>query len=260
MNKPTDIYSKVALIIPMRIASTRLPGKQHELIGDRPLIYHALDHALKTNIKSIYIACDDIKHFDLINNYDQTNQGQKIEPIMTSLSHSSGSDRIFEAAQILADRGEEFEFIINLQGDMPFFEPEIVTKSLDLMNVNPDFDITTCAVRSYDLNLINLPSNPAVVIAKNGRALYFSRATIPYNAPDALLHIGVYVYKMEALKKFVHLEQTSLEQIEKLEQLRAIENNMNIGVSIVNSFPISVDTMEDLVNARNYYQQLQKSV
>ncbi|MDX1924316.1 MAG: 3-deoxy-manno-octulosonate cytidylyltransferase [Rickettsiaceae bacterium] len=256
MDENKTTIQKVAMIIPMRIASTRLPGKQHQLIGHKPLIYHVLDSALKTKIRPIYIACDDIKHFDLINQYDGGGGLDKIEPIMTSKSHNSGSDRIYEASQILEKRGENFDIIINLQGDMPFFEAEIVDKALDLMNSNTTFDITTCAIRSSDINAINLPSNPKVVMGIDNSALYFSRSVIPHNANEALLHVGIYAYKIDALKRFMHTKQSQLEISEKLEQLRALENGMKIGVCIVNSAPVSVDTPDDLEYAREYYKKL----
>jgi 3-deoxy-manno-octulosonate cytidylyltransferase (CMP-KDO synthetase) len=238
------------MIIPMRIASTRLPGKQHALIGGRPLIYHVLDHALKSKVRPIYIACDDQKHFNLIKEY-----GEGIEAIMTSLSHQSGSDRIFEAYQILEQRGEVFDFIINLQGDMPFFDPEIIDTTLGLMESNPQFDIGTCAVMSSDANMIESPSNPKVVRNMNGQALYFSRSVIPYQTDTALLHVGIYAYRSAALRKFVSLPQSTLELTEKLEQLRALENGMTIGVCIVKSTPISVDTEKCLESARAYYDR-----
>jgi 3-deoxy-manno-octulosonate cytidylyltransferase (CMP-KDO synthetase) len=248
-NNMSASKQKVAMIIPMRLASTRLAEKQHAIIGDKPLIYHVLDHALKTNIRPIYIACDSKKHFDLIKAYPHN-----IEPIMTSTEHNSGSDRIFEATEILAKRGEHYDIIINLQGDMPFFDVEIIEKTLKLLK-ETECDIATCAIKSNDIELINANSAVKVVLSNTSKALYFSRATIPYNAREALIHIGIYIYKIAALKRFIALPVSKLEQLEKLEQLRALENDLSIGVCLVNATPISVDTLDCLEKARDYWQK-----
>jgi 3-deoxy-manno-octulosonate cytidylyltransferase (CMP-KDO synthetase) len=239
--------TKKAIIIPMRLASTRLAGKQHQIIGNQPLIYHVLDHALKTNIRPIYIACDSKEHFDLIKAYPYN-----IEPIMTSTAHNSGSDRIFEASEILAKRGEHYDVIINLQGDMPFFDASIIEKTLKLFEQEA-YDITTCAIKSHDIALINSASAVKVVLSNTQKALYFSRSMIPHKAREALIHIGIYIYKTSALKRFISFPMSKLEQLEQLEQLRGIENNFSIGVCLVDKAPISVDTPECLEKARSYW-------
>jgi 3-deoxy-manno-octulosonate cytidylyltransferase (CMP-KDO synthetase) len=242
-----------AIIVPMRIASTRLPGKQHQLIGDRPLIYYVLDNVLKTKVKNIFVACDDPLHFDLISKYG------KVEAIMTSPELMSGSDRINEAANILENRGQSFDLIVNVQGDMPFFDPKIVDATINMMEQNPQFDIGTCAVRSSDPDWVNPPSHVKVVFTKKGNALYFSRAVIPVDAKEANIHVGIYAYHRAALSKYSALPQSELELKERLEQLRALENGMQIGVCMVDSLPLSVDTPQDLELAREYYKKLQSA-
>lgn len=246
------MQSKVAIIIPMRIASTRLPGKQHALIGGRPLIHHVLDIVLKSKIRPVYVACDSQLHFDLIKQYGG------VDPIMTDPALASGSDRIHAASQVLKRRGEEFDIIVNVQGDMLFFDPKIIDDTVEMMQKNQQFDMGTCAAKSTDPEWINPPSHVKVVRTKSQKALYFSRNVIPLDSKEALIHIGIYAFRSNALDKYVSFPQSALELQERLEQLRALENDMNIGVCLVNSIPLSVDMPEDLELARQRHAEGQK--
>jgi 3-deoxy-manno-octulosonate cytidylyltransferase (CMP-KDO synthetase) len=236
------MLDKTAIIIPTRMGSTRLEGKIHLDIGDKPLILHVIDRARETGIKRIYIAVDNHYHFDMINNYGA-------EAIMTSEHHQSGTDRIYEAFTKINSEG--LEYIINLQGDLPFISAQTITSALELFN-NVQADIITIASAITDMAEVNNPNVVKIALNSKQKALYFSRAAIPHNAKNYYHHLGVYIYTKDSLKKFVGLAPSALEQCEKLEQLRALENNLEIYVSFTDEIPISVDTYEDLVKARKY--------
>lgn len=239
------MLSKTAVIIPIRMHSSRLPGKFHKLIGDKPMIIHVLEKAQLSGIPHVYVAVDHEEHFNLVEKY-----GGKA--IMTSTEHQSGTDRVYEAAQII-DPEEKLEYVINLQGDMPFIKPESISKVVDFKN--HDFDISTLAtvIKSHDdINNINVVK---IAMTPDGNALYFSRSPIPYNAKTYHYHLGIYAFRRSALKKFVNLKQSQLELCERLEQLRALENGMKIQVIEVEETTISVDTEDDMKMARSYFSE-----
>jgi 3-deoxy-manno-octulosonate cytidylyltransferase (CMP-KDO synthetase) len=238
--------SNTAIIIPIRMNSTRLPGKFHADIAGKPMILHVLDRAKETGIKNIYVAGDHVDHQKIVEAY-----GQRF--IMTDLNHQSGSDRSFEALNIIeAQEKKKFEYIINLQGDAPYVEANSILASLKLLE-DSDVDIGTIAALIEDPLLVNNPNVVKIATNQNNKALYFSRAAIPYGQREYYYHIGVYAYKREALKKFVSWPHSKLESVEKLEQLRALENGLQINVAIVDEIPITVDVEEDLIKARSYH-------
>lgn len=243
------MLDKAAIIIPTRMGSTRLEGKIHLDIGEKPLILHVIDRARETNIKRVYIAVDNHYHFDMVKNYGA-------EAIMTSEHHQSGTDRIYEALNKI--NSEDLEYIINLQGDLPFIKPATITSALELFN-QVNADIITIASVINDQAEINNPNVVKIALNNKQKALYFSRAAIPFNAPNYYHHLGVYIYTKESLKKFVSLEPSMLEKCEKLEQLRALENDFNIYVSFTDEIPISVDTYDDLVKARKFEASFNKN-
>lgn len=226
--------NNAAVIIPSRLGSTRLPRKPLIKIGDLTMIERVVVNALDSDVAKIYVTTDSPLIMDLLSPYP-------IEVIMINDECNTGTDRVFLAAQ---KAGLEQDVIINLQGDMPFIDPTIITKVAKLA-LESDFDICT-AVSKKGLDYAQNKSNVKVVVAPDGRALYFSRSLIPHNTEEFLCHVGIYAYKKQALKKFHSLPQSNLEKLESLEQLRAMENGMNIGVCYVENMPVSVDTQDDL--------------
>jgi 3-deoxy-manno-octulosonate cytidylyltransferase (CMP-KDO synthetase) len=176
-----------------------------------------------------------------------------LEAVMTRGDHESGSDRIYEALQLI-DPNKEFDAVINVQGDLPTIDPALIKTALQPLIEGPA-DIATLGVEISDIqektnpNVVKIVGSPLAESNKL-RALYFTRATAPYGDGPLYHHIGLYAYRREALEKFVALGQSVLEIREKLEQLRALEAGMRIDVEVVQSFPLGVDTPEDLEKAR----------
>lgn len=235
---------KIAVFIPARMQSTRLPGKPLADINGKPMIARVLEKSQQANnIDDVYVACAEQEIYDVV----IANGGKAI---LTDPEHPSGTDRIYEAWQ---KSGKQYDYIVNVQGDLPTLDPKIIDKAVSLLD-NENVDIATLAAV---IDKESERSNPNVVKAviafennDSGRALYFTRATAPYGDGDLYHHIGLYVYRMDALEKFVKLSPSPLERREKLEQLRALENNMRIDVAIVDTVPLGVDTLEDLEYVR----------
>ena len=230
------------IIIPARLASTRLPNKPLADILGKTMIQRVYEQALKANIGEVCIACDGDQIASQVKKF-----GGKA--IITDSNLPSGTDRIFAALKHIGEK-KEFAAIINLQGDLPTIDPQVIRDAASAL-IESDSDIATVASVIKEKQEITNPNVVKIAIAFNndnrlGRALYFSRAAIPYNAAQYYHHIGIYAYRAEALKRFVALEPSKLEKTESLEQLRALENQMTISVKIVDSFPLSVDTKEDL--------------
>ncbi len=238
------MHSDVAIIIPSRLSSFRLNKKPLQLIGNITMIEHVVSQVLASGLKNIFVATDSEEIAEKV----KDRGGQFI---FTSPSCSSGTERVYEAFQLIPDN-HNIHYIINVQGDMPFIESETITTVIENLK-NSNYDIIT-PVTKVSLSLANHSSNVKVIADSNNRALYFSRSVIPHGASEFLYHIGVYGFRKKALHKFVKLPPSSLEQSENLEQLRALENNMSIGVCYVNNVPISVDTEEDLNQAIAFYQ------
>lgn len=236
-------YKDTAIIIPARLGSTRLKNKALELIGSRTMIEHTYLRALELGLEHLYIATDALEIASVV-----TKAGGKA--IMTDKKLESGTDRIFQALQTLHNKNE-IKYVINLQGDLPFVDSAIILDIISRLK-NSEADIVTAA-SNIDYDTAMDPSNVKVVISNKGHALYFSRHMIPYNATNYWYHIGIYGYRSDALEKFVSLEPSYLEKTEKLEQLRALENNMKIDICYAKSIPISVDTQKDLEKARKLY-------
>ena len=174
---------------------------------------------------------------------------------MTDKDCPTGSDRVFQAFQTIPDN-DRIKYIINIQGDMPFVDLDSVDKIINMLKTE-EFDIVTAGVK-VGIDIARHESNVKIVIDKNNKALYFSRSMIPHNALEFIYHVGIYGFKSHALEKFIKLEQSEYERIENLEQLRALENGMSIGVCLSDQIPISVDTPEDLEKANLYYMKLKQ--
>jgi 3-deoxy-manno-octulosonate cytidylyltransferase (CMP-KDO synthetase) len=229
---------KVIIIIPARLASTRLPNKPLAMIEGKTMIQRVYEQALKANLGEVIIATDGEKIANEIKKF-----GGKF--ILTNPDLQSGTDRIYSAYKLL---NEDFDIIVNVQGDLPNIDPNVISECVQLALEN-DCDIATSASKISDISEINNPNVVKIALAQNGLALYFSRSPIPFSKninDDYFHHIGIYAYKKNALEKFINLAPSPLEKRESLEQLRALENGMKIAVKIVNAHPLSVDTQEDL--------------
>nr|WP_316651330.1 3-deoxy-manno-octulosonate cytidylyltransferase [uncultured Gellertiella sp.] len=243
MNNPR--FDHALVLIPARMASTRLPGKPLADIGGSPMIVEVARRAAEAGAGRIIVAVD---HADILDAVAKAG----FEAVMTSPDHQSGSDRIFEALQ-KADPEGKAQIVINVQGDLPTIDPASIMAALRPLD-NPDVDIATLAavIRDEDEK-----TNPNVVKVVGSplsdtrlRALYFTRATAPHGPGPLYHHIGLYAYRRAALERFVSLKPSVLERRESLEQLRALEAGMRIDVEIVDTVPLGVDTPADLEKAR----------
>ncbi|MGV1906648.1 3-deoxy-manno-octulosonate cytidylyltransferase [Agrobacterium cavarae] len=238
-------FEKAIVLIPARMASTRLPGKPLADINGKPMIVQVALRAREAGAERIVVAVDDERVFDAV-------KSAGFDVIMTRNDHQSGSDRIYEALQ-RADPEGRAEFVINVQGDLPTIEPETIRASLLPMD-NPEVDIATLTVPITDEDEKTNPSIVKIVGSPLSqtrlRALYFTRATAPYGNGPLYHHIGLYTYRRAALEKFVSLKPSVLELRESLEQLRALEAGMRIDAEIVRSVPLGVDTQPQLETAR----------
>lgn len=236
---------KTLVLIPARMASTRLPGKPLADICGLPMIVQVALRAREANVGRIIVAVDDQRVFDAV-------AAAGFEVVMTRVDHQSGSDRIHEALA-KADPNGVVETVINVQGDLPTIEPETIRAALRPLE-NPAVDIATLTVEITDEEEKTNPNVVKVVGSPLSdtrlRALYFTRATAPHGKGPLYHHIGLYAYRRSALDRFVALQPSPLEKRESLEQLRALEAGMRIDVEIVNSIPLGVDTPADLEKAR----------
>lgn len=227
------------------MASTRLPGKPLADINGLPMICHVVNRAAEAGIGEPVVATDSAEVFEAVRKHGAV-------AVMTRSDHESGSDRIWEAVSQIDPNGKT-DTIINVQGDLPTIDGDIIRQSV-LPLENSDVDIATLATEITDENE---RTNPNVVkaigtpVTENRlRSLYFTRATAPHGDGPLYHHIGLYAYRREALERFVSLPPSPLEMREKLEQLRALENSMRIDIQLVNSVPLGVDTPGDLEKAR----------
>jgi 3-deoxy-manno-octulosonate cytidylyltransferase (CMP-KDO synthetase) len=235
----------VLVLIPARMASTRLPGKALADIAGRPMIAHVLDRAVEAGLGPVFVATDS----EPIAAAVAKAGGQAV---MTRADHASGSDRIFEAMERIGGA----DIVVNVQGDLPTIDPAQIRAALAPLS-DPVVDIATLAA---EISRPEERTNPNVVKvigtpvgpddAGRLRALYFTRATAPHGDGPLYHHIGLYAYRRAALERFVRLPASTLEKREKLEQLRALEAGMRIDVAIVTAVPLGVDTPRDLETAR----------
>lgn len=238
------------ILIPARMGSTRFPGKPLVDIAGKPMIQHVVERALSANIGKVIVACAEQEIAEVISKLG-------VSAILTSPSHPSGTDRIFEALNLLGPSKESIEFIINAQGDLPLLEPSLLTQVLALLHQDPTLDMATLVTESTDPKEFTNPNIVKAILTSPHlntgvrHALYFTRAAAPYGADNFWHHIGIYGFRKKALETFVSLPPSPLEMREKLEQLRALEHGMRIGVGITTSMPLGVDTPEDLVTIRH---------
>ncbi len=243
--------NNVLVVIPARLEATRLPNKPLADIAGVPMIVQVWRRAQEANVGRVIVATDSEEVVSAV---------EKVggEAIMTRSDHQSGSDRIQEAVETV-DPEHLSEIIVNLQGDLPTIDPELIVTCLAPLE-DAAVDIATLAVEITEEEEKTNPNVVKVIGTPAGglnivRALYFTRATAPYGKGPLFHHIGIYAYKRDALARFVNLESSSLEKREKLEQLRALEAGMRIDVSLVETNPLGVDTAEDLEKARAFFSK-----
>ena len=233
------------ILIPARMASTRLPGKPLADIAGAPMIVHVARRGAEAGLGRVVVATDTQAVAQAVREHG-------FEAVMTRADHESGSDRIFEALAAL-DPDKEVETIVNVQGDLPTIDPEIIGASLRPF-ADPSVDIATLGVEimrdeeKTNPNVVKIVGSP--LSATRLRALYFTRATAPWGEGPLYHHIGLYAYRRAALERFVALKPSPLERRERLEQLRALEAGMRIDAEIVRSLPLGVDTPDDLERVR----------
>ena len=247
-------------IIPARYASTRFPGKALASLGNKPLIQHVYEGVIKI-LDNVYVATDDQRIFDAVKSF-----GGRV--IMTSSAHQSGTDRCAEALnKIRETTGNEFDYVINFQGDEPFIYPtqiELLKSSFE----DPQTDISTLVKQIDSREDILDPNKPKVVFDVNHFALYFTRSPVPFirdlipdNWPGDTVfykHIGIYAYRSGILDKIAMLAPSSLEKAESLEQLRWLQNGYRIKVNVTSYENFGIDTPEDLIEACKYAERFNR--
>lgn len=235
----------ILILIPARMAATRLPGKPLADIAGKPMIEHVLHRAEASRLGEVVVATDS----EPIAAAVEKAGGRAL---MTRSDHPTGSDRIHEALNLL-DPDQRIRVVVNMQGDLPTLPSHDLAAAVRLLD-DPAVDIATIAAEIADpgnrdnpnvVKVVGTPLSP-----RHLRALYFTRAAAPYGDGPLYHHIGLYAYRRAALTRFVGLAPSPLEKREKLEQLRALEAGMRIDVAIVDSVPLGVDTPEDLEAAR----------
>ena len=241
---------KFIVIIPARYASTRFPGKPLALLGGKPMIQRVYEQVAGV-VEDVVVATDDERIYNVVEAF-----GGRV--VMTSANHKSGTDRCWEAYQ---KQGEEFDVVINVQGDEPFIAHSQL-KAIMACFEDEATDIATLVkpfTEEDGLVALENPNSPKVVLDKQSRAIYFSRSVIPYlrgvereqwlKTHTYYKHIGLYAYRVDVLKKITCLPQGTLEKAESLEQLRWLEAGYKIKVGMTTIETIGIDTPEDLKKA-----------
>ncbi|HEH9394087.1 TPA: 3-deoxy-manno-octulosonate cytidylyltransferase [Aeromonas salmonicida] len=256
------------IVIPARYGSSRLPGKPLALISGRPMVWHVWQRALETGIPAtdIWVATDDQRIYDTVAAF-----GANV--VMTDVNHSCGTDRLAEVAARLGWADDEI--VVNVQGDEPLLPAHLIQLAADTLAADHECGIATLGCPIVDFEQVMAPQCVKVVTNMAGQALYFSRAPIPWDrdkfaqlqstdaptyysgvvAPHWLRHIGLYAYRVNTLTSLSHLAASPLEQLESLEQLRALWHGIKIAVARVEQAPPhGVDTPEDLARIQRHFE------
>ncbi len=237
------------VVIPARLGSTRLPRKPLADIGGKPMVIRVAERAQQSNAQSVVVATDSPEIQAVCDQY-------RIECLLTSADHPTGTDRIAEVAQLLKLPADTL--VVNVQGDEPLIPPKLINQVAQTLADNAACAISTVAVPIVDAAEITNPNVVKVVLNRANEALYFSRATIPFvRDPDSkqaithLRHLGIYAYRADFLEAYTRLDPAPPEQTEALEQLRALWNGYRIAVHTASEAPpAGVDTAEDLERVR----------
>lgn len=242
--------NNIKVVIPARYGSSRLPGKALLEIKSKPIFWHVAQRVLEAgiDITNIFIATDDRR-------IEKKAKKLDLPVVMTDETHASGSDRVNEVANKLC--WSEDTLVINVQGDEPLIPSSLISELIEFTRQNKTYDITTAAtpITKHD-DLIN-PNVVKAITTEQNKALYFTRSAAPLNRDNpsdlsnALRHVGIYVYRVNALNKLCQLPECKLEKLEKLEQLRAISNGLAIGVmAYKGDIPHGIDTEQDYLNVK----------
>ncbi|MBR5492792.1 MAG: 3-deoxy-manno-octulosonate cytidylyltransferase [Alistipes sp.] len=244
------------VIIPARYASTRFPAKPLALLGGKPVIQRVYEQVSGV-VSDVVVATDDERIYSAVEGF-----GGRV--VMTSTNHKSGTDRCWEAYQ---KQGEEYDVVINVQGDEPFIAHSQLRAIMDCFN-DETTDIATLVkpfTEEDGVEALENPNSPKVVLDKQSRAIYFSRSVIPYlrgvereewlKKHTYYKHIGMYAFRADVLRQVTSLEQSPLELAESLEQLRWLENGYKIGVGISDVETVGIDTPEDLQKAEEFLKK-----
>jgi 3-deoxy-manno-octulosonate cytidylyltransferase (CMP-KDO synthetase) len=254
---------KVLAVIPARWASSRFPGKPLAVIGGKPMIQRVVEQAGKAcSVSEVIVATDDDRILEAVKNFGGT-------AVMTSIDHPSGTDRVAEVAKT-----RDCEIVVNVQGDEPLIPPDNIDLIVSPLLKDASLEVSTLKIRIHDVEQIVDPNICKVVVDLQGKALYFSRAPIPFDrdrwaqelkkgegvwprsgAMSAYKHIGLYAYRKSFLMALSRLPVSQLETIEKLEQLRILENGIPIQVMETEKDSIGVDCKEDLAEVEKVLSQ-----
>lgn len=246
----------VTVVIPARYGSTRLPGKPLIDLHGKTMIERVVQRAKSSNADEVIVATDDERIVHAL-------EGVGVKVVMTASSHQSGTDRVWEA---IADLGlVDEDVVVNVQGDEPLIPPDVINQAAKLAMRYPDCGVGTLYEPIKDFDEVFDPNIVKVVVDRFGRALYFSRAPIPWergrfdnkesagNANGWLRHLGIYAFKRSALAQFVDLDPSNLEQLESLEQLRFLENGIDIALErSCEAIPAGIDTPADVERVREF--------
>lgn len=238
------------IVIPARYGSQRFPGKVLAPLAGKPVIQWCWEAAVRAGLGEVIVATEHEKVLE-------TCKAFGARAVLTSPRCQSGTDRVREAAS-----GSKAGFVINIQGDEPFMKAAVIKKAFLKLKASPDCQIGTACTRITDKADIGNPNCVKVAMNKDGRALYFSRCPVPFHHQLSDLkgypyyrHYGLYVYRREALEKFVRLKPSPLERLERLEQLRALENGLRIAVAEVPALGPAIDVPADLKAAERFLKQ-----
>ena len=237
-------------IIPARYASSRFPGKPLAMLGGKMVIERVVEQ-VSSILDNVYVATDDQRIYDAVTGFGG-------RAIMTRTDHQSGTDRIREAYEKI---GEDFDVIINIQGDEPFIQRSQIKTVMECF-YDENTQIATLGKPFETMEAVKNPNSPKIVIDNNGYAMYFSRSVIPFvrnvdekewiNKYPFMKHIGLYAYRSKVLKEITELPQSSLELAESLEQLRWLQNGYKIKVGTTDVETVGIDTPDDLKRAEEY--------
>lgn len=247
--------NSVKVVVPARFGSTRLEGKPLLTIKNKPIFWHVFQKILSAgvNINDTLLATDNIK---IAEEAIRLN----IPYIMTNVSHSSGTDRLNEVASKL--KWGDDVLVVNVQGDEPLIPSELISQLVHFSVANRQFDISTVVCPLVKKEDVANPNVVKVAMGCNDRAVYFSRAPIPFNRDNyqsisgLYRHVGIYSYSVKCLRLLCSHEESNIERIEKLEQLRALSNGFSIGATITQTAPPhGIDTFEDYLRIRNLMEK-----
>lgn len=230
------------VVIPSRYGSTRFPGKVLAELGGKPIVRWCWEAAVAAKVGQVVVATEDERVAAAVRAFGG-------EAVLTSARCISGTDRTYEAVR----HQKRFKHVVNVQGDQPFIKPLTIRKTVEILRRNPKADVATAVMPLADEARAANPNVVKAVMNKEGRCLYFSRSPIPFprdgGAVTRFEHLGIYGYQRKALERFVKLKPSRLELTEMLEQLRALEDGMQIFAAAVSDVPVAIDTPQDLSRA-----------